>query len=43
MAKTITVSDAVYKKLLGRIADHQKRADHIVSMNETIEKLLKET
>lgn len=43
MAKTITVSDAVYKKLLERVANHQKKEDHRVSMSEVINKLLEET
>lgn len=41
MAKTITVTDEVYKKLLERAANHQKKANHRVSMSDVIEKLLK--
>ncbi|MFH1821142.1 MAG: hypothetical protein ABH852_01695 [Methanobacteriota archaeon] len=41
MTKTITVSDEVYKKLLEKSADHQRGANHKISMSEVIAKLLK--
>lgn len=43
MAKTITVTDEVYKMLLERTANHQKTANHRISINDVIEKLLRGT
>jgi len=43
MAKTVTVTDEVYRKLLERVANHQKKANRRISISNVIERLLAES